>query len=186
VVSTGLVLAIAAGLVLLVGGLGTVGTLTAFLKTKLTPQEVQAEKEKAASRDAKGAIGNSVDFLFGEGVTQQSRDAQKLTNIRATESDIRKQALAAGFDSLEEFEMETDSCALVVGGIRKFCDIGQIGKTDESIAPKGGQSNIGTRSTSTFGTRNIGTETPVISKVIDTNPIFRTTSATRGQTRFNR
>jgi len=71
-------------------------------------------------------------------------------NKEAKVAEIEKAAIEQGFSSLEEFEMFTDSCSLVVGSSRTMCDVGLIG-SPESIAPKGGQTNIGTQTTSTGG-----------------------------------
>lgn len=142
-VSSGLVIAIALGLVVLVSGLSIFGTAGDFLKRKLTPEQIALEQKMAASRAEKGAFGNTVDFFLGEGTVQKNREIQLTINKEAKVEEIAKAARQQGFSSVEEFERATDSCSLVVGSSRTMCDIGLIG-SQESIAPKGGQTKVGT------------------------------------------
>jgi len=100
--------------------------------------------------------------VFNAGVESRKRIDEVVLNInRETKvREIEKAAIEQGFSSIEEFEMFTDSCSLVVGSSRTMCDVGLIG-SPESISPKGGQTNIGTQTTSTGGKTVLAT-TPVI------------------------
>ena len=55
---------------LIIGGIALVfllPALLAFLESRKTPEQTAAEKLEQKKRDEKGAIGNTIDFLFGEG-----------------------------------------------------------------------------------------------------------------------
>lgn len=98
------------------------------------------------------AVEKAGEDVFNAGVeSRKAIDSVVLQINRETKTaEIAQAAKDSGFTSIEAFERATDSCSLVVGSSRTMCDVGIIG-TPESIIPKGGQTNIGTKTTSIAG-----------------------------------
>ena len=69
-----------------VGGIALIIALIYLFRDQigeaLTPDEEAKlkEAEKAAARDEKGAIGNTIDFFFGEGTHKRNQEKAKREN----------------------------------------------------------------------------------------------------------
>jgi len=143
-----------AGILLLVGLAGVVfifrDQIASFVQSSILNPVGEAVAGVGASASA--AVSQANQDIFDAGVNSRKAIDETVLRINkeAKVAEIEKAAIDSGFTSLEEFERATDSCSLVVGSSRTFCDVGLIG-SPESIAPKGGQTNIGTQTTSSGG-----------------------------------
>ena len=107
-------------------------------REELDRKTAQQEAEKRAD---KGAIGNTIDFIFGErtfekfgGADPASKLKQEQEAIRNADAELEKQARLAGFKNRDEAALQTDSGALVVGSSKNFIDFGVIGDTTKIAA----------------------------------------------------
>ena len=94
---------------LIIGGIALVfllPALLAFLESRKTPEQIAVEKLEQKKRDEKGAIGNTVDFLFGEGafdrpLTKFAQSSQRpIDTIDGNPVKTTKQLTDEGFSTI--------------------------------------------------------------------------------------
>lgn len=140
-------LVIAAALAVFIFQFG--GSIFPSLADRLkTPEQRAREEQERASAQAeaekradKGAIGNTLDFIFGENTfdrLNQKDPASKLKQeqeaIKNADAELERQAQLAGFKNRDDAALQTDSGALVVGSSKNFIDFGVIGDTTKIAA----------------------------------------------------
>lgn len=131
-----------------------------------------SEDAQAAVSDAGKAVhdaGKSAGAVVGEAILPLA--------IAAKEAEILKQAKQAGFDSIADFEMATDTCTIVIGSPRTTCDVGLIGVDDTKLKDRfGGKSNVGTANIGTAFPNVAFALTPVIQAPQIVGPVKPTSS----------